>query len=215
MLSIRGLSDIVGLKRQEAWTRYACSSAAGFTRGYLRTRPVPLRESPKRPAGPVPPLPQESGETPSPRAAAVEESFANLIPLRHFPDTLYVAPAHCKTKKQSWFLLMALPSITHLLAREACLCAVVANRNIVTTGDLNQGMKEAVDSQLESVLEAYRRAVTAPRGIHFKPVLLACALAEKDDHGFFYANSVTGSLRLISRKLDRSGNETGPPLFCK
>jgi nucleoside phosphorylase len=28
MLSIRGLSDIVGLKRQDTWTKYACASAA-------------------------------------------------------------------------------------------------------------------------------------------------------------------------------------------
>jgi hypothetical protein len=35
----------------------------------------------------------------------VEESFANLIPLRHSPETLYVAPALSKTVKQSWFLL--------------------------------------------------------------------------------------------------------------
>jgi nucleoside phosphorylase len=47
MLSIRGLSDIVGYKRDDAWTKYACASAAGFTRAYLRTRPVPLRESTK------------------------------------------------------------------------------------------------------------------------------------------------------------------------
>lgn len=105
MLSIRGLSDIVGFRRQDAWTKYACASAAAFTRGYLRTRPVPLRESPKPPDGPVPAFPHDSGEEPEHQAAEVEEGFANLIPLRHFPDTLYVAPALSKTRKQSWFLL--------------------------------------------------------------------------------------------------------------
>jgi hypothetical protein len=95
-----------------------------------------------------------------------------------------------------------LPSITHLLAREACLQAVGNLAANVTMRDLNQGVKEAVDSQLESLLEAYRLAVTAPRGIHFKPALLACALATKDDHGFFYASNVTEPLRLISNKPD-------------
>jgi nucleoside phosphorylase len=42
MLAIRGISDIVGLKRADAWTKYACASAAAFTRGFLRTRPVEL-----------------------------------------------------------------------------------------------------------------------------------------------------------------------------
>ena len=106
MLSIRGVSDIVGFKRQDAWTKYACASAAAFTRGYLRTRPVPLREPPKAEGGTVPALRHDrSGELLDHRSAEVEEGFANLIPLRHFPDTLYVAPALSKTKKQSWFLL--------------------------------------------------------------------------------------------------------------
>ena len=106
MLSIRGLSDIVGLKRQDAWTKYACASAAAFTRAYLRTRPVPLRESPKQQGdGPVSSLHQIAREKEEHRATRIEESFANLIPLRHFPETLYVAPALCKSRKHGWFLL--------------------------------------------------------------------------------------------------------------
>lgn len=106
MLSIRGLSDIVGLKRQDAWTKYACTSAAAFTRGYLRTRPVPVRESPTPHVGPTPaPRHKDPVEGPDHRAAEQEEGFANLIPLRHFPDTLYIAPALSKTRQHSWFLL--------------------------------------------------------------------------------------------------------------
>ena len=45
MLSIRALSDIVGLKRQDAWTKYACASAALFSRAYLKTQPIPTRRS--------------------------------------------------------------------------------------------------------------------------------------------------------------------------
>lgn len=91
-----------------------------------------------------------------------------------------------------------LPSITHLLAKSACLNAVENLRSHVTMSDLSAGVREAVDGQLESVQEAYRLAVTTTSGIHFKPVLLACALAQKDDHGFFYANQVTQPLRLIT-----------------
>jgi nucleoside phosphorylase len=107
MLSIRGLSDIVGFKRQDAWTKYACASAAAFARGYLRTRPVSVRESPKPEAGLAPALRGgDSGEEPDDGAAETEEEgFANLIPLRHFPDTLYIAPTLSKTRTQSWRLL--------------------------------------------------------------------------------------------------------------
>jgi hypothetical protein len=52
-------------------------------------------------------------------------------------------------------------------------------------------------------------AVTAPRGKNFKPVLLACALAPKDDHGFFYAKDVVQPLRLIT------GNDYKIPAFAK
>ncbi len=41
VLAIRALSDIVGLKRDDEWKRYACRAAAAFTQAYLRTTPVP------------------------------------------------------------------------------------------------------------------------------------------------------------------------------
>ena len=93
-----------------------------------------------------------------------------------------------------------LPSITHLLARESALHVVRSRRTAILMPDLDGAIKEAVDGQLESLLEAYRLAVSAPRGIHFKPVLLACALANKDEHGFFYAKYVTEPLRYITGK---------------
>lgn len=44
MLAIRGISDIVGFKRDERWLRYACDSAAAFARAYLQTTPVPPKK---------------------------------------------------------------------------------------------------------------------------------------------------------------------------
>jgi hypothetical protein len=93
-----------------------------------------------------------------------------------------------------------LPSYTHLLAREAALHTVRAGRLLITMQDLDAAIKEAVNSQLETNLTAYNAAVTAPRGKNFKPVLLACALARKDEKGFFYATNVTEPLRSITGK---------------
>lgn len=42
MLAIRGISDIVGPKRAEAWIKYAWASAAAFTRAFLCTGPIAL-----------------------------------------------------------------------------------------------------------------------------------------------------------------------------
>jgi len=52
MLAIRGISDIVGLKRSDSWMKFACVTAAAFTRAFLRTRPVPIGSSdvPEKPA---------------------------------------------------------------------------------------------------------------------------------------------------------------------
>jgi Cdc6-like AAA superfamily ATPase len=93
-----------------------------------------------------------------------------------------------------------LPTYTHLLAREAATEAVRLGRTNITMDDLHAAIKEAVDSQLETNLTAYNIAVTAPRGKNFKPVLLACALAEKDDKGYFYANAVKQPLQAITQK---------------
>jgi nucleoside phosphorylase len=101
MLSIRALSDIVGLKRQDAWTKYACASAAAFACAYLRTQPIPLKTSTEAKASvPSPKGPDE--EDADVREGGYEESFANLILLRHFPEALYVAPAHASNRKSVW-----------------------------------------------------------------------------------------------------------------
>jgi hypothetical protein len=68
--------------------------------------------------------------------------------------------------------------------------------------DLEFAIKESVDNHLETNFAAYKKAVEAPRGVKYKPVLLACALAKKDEHGFFYARDVTLPLRQITGKDD-------------
>jgi hypothetical protein len=39
-VAIRGLSDIVGLSRDPAWTAYACHTAAAFTLAFIRAQPI-------------------------------------------------------------------------------------------------------------------------------------------------------------------------------
>lgn len=42
-MSIRGISDIIGFKRAEAWTQYACVSAAAFANAFIRSSPIQVR----------------------------------------------------------------------------------------------------------------------------------------------------------------------------
>ncbi|MDC0747908.1 phosphorylase family protein [Polyangium mundeleinium] len=39
-VAIRGISDVVGFKRDPGWTAYACHTAAAFTHAFLRTQPI-------------------------------------------------------------------------------------------------------------------------------------------------------------------------------
>ena len=54
ILAIRGISDIVGFKREEQWTKYACATAAAFAHALLwKGEPFEARVSPKRPGAPL------------------------------------------------------------------------------------------------------------------------------------------------------------------
>lgn len=96
MLAIRGISDIVGLRRDEAWTKYACTSAAAFTRAYLRTQPV----APKIQA-------DKLGEGPLSDLDFVEDSlFLNLVQVTKLPATIFVTPSEVPTPKHAWGKLL-------------------------------------------------------------------------------------------------------------
>jgi hypothetical protein len=93
-----------------------------------------------------------------------------------------------------------LPFYTHLLAREAALNAVTSDRTFIYIYDLEYAIQQAVDSQLESMLSTYNRAITAPRGTNYKAVLLACALALKNEQRLFFARDVMEPLKCITNK---------------
>lgn len=92
MLAIRGISDLVGLKRSDAWTKYACASAAAFAVAYLRTDPVP----PKVAGG----TGDRGGARPS--APTADDIYTNLMPVEAYPRAIYVAPATVGAYQQAW-----------------------------------------------------------------------------------------------------------------
>ena len=96
-----------------------------------------------------------------------------------------------------------LPFYTHLLMREAALHAVMNGITHIGKDDLEYAIREAVDSQLETMLTSYNKAVAAPRGTNFRQVLLACALAPKNEQRLFFARDVMGPLTTITNKQYR------------
>lgn len=101
MLSIRGISDIVGLKRQDDWTKYACESAASFAAAYLRTAPVSIKQIPTNSDG-AKATRKVGRKNIEVNGKKDDEAFANLLPLRSFPKTMYVAPATVSSRKAAF-----------------------------------------------------------------------------------------------------------------
>jgi hypothetical protein len=93
-----------------------------------------------------------------------------------------------------------LPNYTHLLAGLAAMQAVREDRARIGMGDLEHAIREAVEGELESVMTDYNQAVAAPRGTNFKQVLLACALARKNEQRLFFASDVVAPLSEIAKR---------------
>jgi hypothetical protein len=96
-------------------------------------------------------------------------------------------------------LSQGLPHYTHLLTQLAAQAALAERRTDVTLGDVDAAVARAIDRAQQSIVDAYLEAVGGRRGI-YPEVLLACALAEEDEFGFFAPADVREPLSEI---LDR------------
>jgi hypothetical protein len=101
-------------------------------------------------------------------------------------------------------LSQGLPHYTHLLTQLAAQAALADRRDDVNARDVDAAVERAVDRAQQSVTEAYYRA-TAGDGDARRRVLVACALADEDDFGFFGADD-------LGEPLGRLGGESGESL---
>ena len=120
-------------------------------------------------------------------------------------------------------LSQGLPHYTQLLTQLAAQTALGRRRAEVTSRDVDVAVARAIERAHQSIVEAYRDAtVGEQRGI-YPQLLLACALAEEDEFGFFAAADVRDALGRIvekppgsaafARQLDElSGDDRGPVL---
>lgn len=94
-----------------------------------------------------------------------------------------------------------LPSITHLLAFHAASAAILDDREAITSKDVEYAIKNAVKKGEQSILTDYSNATRSPRKDNlFAEVLLACALAEKNELGYFAAGEVRGPMSRITQR---------------
>ncbi|QXJ22694.1 ATP-binding protein [Actinomadura graeca] len=92
-------------------------------------------------------------------------------------------------------LSQGLPHYTHLISQHAGLCAVDDARDVVTVADYESGVAAALKDVSQTVRERYHNSTYSKRETLHKQVLLACAVASKDELGTFGAADVREQLQ--------------------
>lgn len=111
-------------------------------------------------------------------------------------------------------LSAGLPHYTHTLALHAAECAVEHDRLDVQNGDVDTAIQSTINRP-GSLLSAYELATGSSRQTLFPQVLLACALADKSDLGWFTATSVREPLeRITGTAYDNSAFWSHLGAFC-
>ena len=87
-------------------------------------------------------------------------------------------------------LSRGLPFFTQTLSKHAALHAIENRRLTVGNGDVETSMEAFIKDTEAAFRDAYRAATRSNQSNFFQQSLLACALAEPDDEGFFTANDV-------------------------
>jgi Cdc6-like AAA superfamily ATPase len=95
-------------------------------------------------------------------------------------------------------LAQGLPNYVHLITQNACRVAVDSNRTHIRASDLDSAVEQSIESVQQSILDTYHRATSSNRETLYKHVLLACALAKRDEKGTFGGTDVRDELQRIT-----------------
>jgi Cdc6-like AAA superfamily ATPase len=101
-----------------------------------------------------------------------------------------------------------LPHFPHLLGLHSARAALDRKTMRVTESHVQKGVHEAIDKTQASIQSDYSKATHSSRQeALYKQVLLACALAETDDIGWFYPRDVRAPLQKILKREKPYGIE--------
>jgi hypothetical protein len=99
-------------------------------------------------------------------------------------------------------LAQGLPHYAHLLGQLSARTALEELRTNVRLADVEDAVAEAIEKTQQTVRETYRRATEENGDALYSQVVLACALAESDEYGFFTVADVRVSNIDASAYLD-------------
>lgn len=126
--------------------------------------------------------------------------------------------------KRITLMSQGLAQFVHLLAQRAALVALADDgRTEVNAHDVQVAVRVALDDTHASVSSSYYEATKTNRPTTLYPsVMLACALVQPDERGFFTARNLVEPLSMIvgrpvdipafSRHLDQLASDRGPVL---
>ena len=98
-------------------------------------------------------------------------------------------------------LSQGLPHYTHLLARDSARSALALSSLHITLQIVDEAIRKALEDAQQSIQSAYHKATMSPRKNNlFGDVLLACAVAETDELGFFAAQDIRGPMQVVTGK---------------
>jgi Cdc6-like AAA superfamily ATPase len=97
-------------------------------------------------------------------------------------------------------LSQGLPHYIHLLGLHAAQAAANRDRRNIVLDDTRYALRNTLKHAQQSIGEDYYRATASAGATLYRRILLACALADTDAHGYFTAADVTGPLSTIMGK---------------
>lgn len=98
-------------------------------------------------------------------------------------------------------LAHGLPHYVHLISQYAGRIVIEEGRDTVLAADLVAAINRSTEDVDELIRDAYHRATWTNRDTLHRDVLLACALAERDDRDTFGATDVREKLAIVTGKF--------------
>lgn len=100
-------------------------------------------------------------------------------------------------------LSRGLPYFTQTLSKHAALQAIENQKIVVSVEDVEASMGRFIEDTETSFRDAYRDATRSNQENYFQQSLLACALSQTDDEGYFTANDVVDPYSAIMKERKR------------
>ena len=96
-------------------------------------------------------------------------------------------------------LSQGFPYYTHYLGQHSGYNALDNDRDFIEAEDVFSAASRVV-RKADNILRDFKQATSSPQHNLYEEVLIACALADKNDFGFFFPADISNDLKIITGK---------------